>query len=207
MTSSGLSGAVIGTFRTLPARVLGWLMVAGAAVLATLTIVDVAGGRDEGLLFPAALILGIATVAWVLFLRPHVRLREDGVELANVVTNTTVPFAAVSEITHQWAFELHDTEGRRHSSWAIPVKRERVRRTNLDDFAETTRKRGSGTATAQGVADVSQRALQRWRLDGGQLRTGGRADAGAAVARQEVAWPAVVALSLALALGLLAVLG
>lgn len=169
-SSSELTGELLGVYRTLPARVLGWVMVAGAALLGGLTLWDVTQGRDEGLIYPAAVIVGIAAAAWVLFLRPHVRLHSDGVVLANIVSTSLVPFAAVEEITHQWALELHDSQGRKHSSWAIPVKRERVRRGQVDDFAETTsRRRGSAGRTAQGVADEAQRALQRWRLDGGQL--------------------------------------
>ena len=196
----GLTGEVIGVYRTLPARILGWLMVAGAAVLAALTIWDVGSGRTEGLLGAVALVLGIAAVAWALFLRPHVVLREDGVLLANVVADTSVPFAAVDEITHQWALELHDTAGRRHSAWAVPAKRERVRRQQIDDFAETTRRRGDAGATAQGVADEAQRALQRWRLDGGELQGGLEA------ARTRLAWPAIVALGAAICLALVAIL-
>lgn len=197
---ASLSGEVLGTYRTLPARFIGWAMVVGAVVMATLTVADVAMGRDGDLLFPVALICGIAAISWVLFLRPRVRLRTDGVELDNVVTSSVVPFGAVEEVTHQWALELHDTQGRRHSSWAVPVKREWRRRQEIDDFAETTRRRGSAGVTAQGVADEVQRALQRWRLDGGQL-----ADSPTR-ASQTVSWPAVTVLSVATALAVLAVL-
>lgn len=202
--SSGLTGEPLGTYRTLPATVLGWVMVAGAAVLAALTLWDVTQGRAQGLIYPAAFIVAVAAVAWAVFLRPHVRLYADGVVLANILTDTTVPFAAVEDITHQWALELHDREGRKHSSWAIPVKRERVRRGTVDDFAETTStRRGSAGRTAQGVADEAQRALQRWRLDGGQID--GPA-ASAQVARRLSPVPVAV-LALAALLVLVAVLG
>lgn len=213
-SSPGLDGELIGSYRTTPAIVLGWVMVAGAALLTSLTVVDVLAGRADDLLTPVALICGIAALAWVLFLRPRVRVHSDGVVLHNVVSDTTVPFAAVEEITHQWALELHDTEGRRHSAWAVPVKRERVRRTGVDDFAETTtRRRGDAGRTAQGVADIVQRTLQRWRLDGGQLsgtgdlaRPGGPGPAPTQVHRA-VAWAPVAGLGLSLLLLVLAVLG
>lgn len=202
--SSGLTGEPLGVYRTLPATILGWVMVAGATLLAGLTAWDVSQGRDEGLISPAAFIVAIAAVAWAVFLRPHVRLHEDGIALANILTDSTVPFAAVEDITHQWALELHDTQGRKHSSWAIPVKRERVRRAKVDDFAETTTaRRGSAGRTAQGVADEAQRALQRWRLDGGQF-TDGPAEAQAV--RRLSPLPAVV-LGVAALLVLVAVLG
>lgn len=199
-TDTALSGDVIGTYRTLPARIMGWAMVAGAAIMATLTVIDISMGREGGLLFPIALICGIAAISWALFLRPRVRVRTDGVEIDNVVTDTVVPFGAVEQITHQWALELHDTGGRRHSAWAVPVRREWSRRKEIDDFAETTRRRGSAGTTAQGVADEAQRALQRWRLDGGQLQPSPTR------AVQRISWPAVAVLSVALVLAVLAVL-
>lgn len=197
-----LSGELIGVYRTMPARILGWTMIVGAALLGALTAWDLATGRTEGVLGAIALIGGIAAAAWALFLRPHVRLQADGVVLANVVSNTVVPFDAVDEITHHWALELHDTQGRRHSSWAVPVKRERVRRRHVDDFAETTTRRGEGGVTAQGVADVAQRSLQRWRLDGGQLSSQPHAGV-----RRELSWPAIAVLGVAVVVGVLAVLG
>lgn len=198
-----LTGEVIGVYRTLPARLLGWVMIAGAAVLAVLTLLDVSRGRAGDLLFPAALIAGIAAGSWVLFLRPNVRLHTDGVRMANIVSDTVVPFAAVDEVSHRWALELRDTRGRRHSSWAVPVKREWTRRRPVDDFAETTRRRGSAGVTAQGVADEVHRALQRFRLEGGQLP----ASAQGSRAVQTVSWPAVAVLALALTLAVLALLG
>lgn len=202
--TSPLTGERVRVYRTLPARVIGWTMVAGAVVLTALTVVDVVTGSRGGLAWPVALVVAVAAAAWALFLRPHVELRTDGVVLANVVTDTTVPFAVVEEVTSRWALELHDVDGRRFSSWAVPVRREWVRRTGIDDFAETTRHRGSGGVTAQGVADEVQRALQRWRLDGGQLA----APAGEpARVTQRVSWSSSAVLALAAGLVVLAVLG
>ncbi|WP_130013111.1 hypothetical protein [Serinicoccus sediminis] len=195
-----LRGAVVGTYRALPARVLGWAMVACAAVLAGLTVWDLLSGHRDGALGAVALVVGVAAAAWVLFLRPRAVLHEDGVLLVNLVRDTAVPFAAVDEITHQWALELHDTEGRRHSAWAVPAKRERARPTRLDDYADTTRRRGDGGTTAQTVADEAQRALQRWRLDGGQL------DDGATEVVTTPARAAIGALAAAVVLAVLAVL-
>lgn len=192
-------------YRTMPARVIGWTMVAGAGVLIALTVADIVTGAHRGLAWPAALVGSVAAAAWALFLRPHVELRTDGVVLANIVTDTAVPFAVVEEVTDRWALELHDVHGRRYSSWAVPVRREWVRRTSLDDFAETTRRRGSAGVTAQGVADEVQRALQRWRLDGGELEASRTATDPAEVS-QQVSWSSAAVLAVAAALLVLAVL-
>ncbi|MFB9731129.1 hypothetical protein [Ornithinimicrobium kibberense] len=213
--SGRLTGPPLRVYRTMPARLMGWVLVVGAGVLAALTVVDVVAGHRAGLLPPVALVVGLGALGWVLFLRPSVRLHEDGVVLGNLVTDTTVPFAAVEEVTHQWALELVDRQGRRHSAWAVPVKRERVRRQAVDDFAETTvRRRGDAGTTAQGVADEVQRALQRWRLDGGELAPdgggdlapGGKDPVPPVAPVQRPAWGAVVVLAVAVALVVLALL-
>lgn len=191
-------------YRTVPARVIGWVMVAGAGLLTVLTVVDLVTGSHRGLAWPAALVVAVAAAAWALFLRPHVELRTDGLVLANIVTDTTVPFSVVDEVTDRWALEV-TAAGRRYSSWAVPVRREWVRRNAIDDFAETTRRRGSGGVSAQGVADEVQRALQRWRLDGGELTAG--AGGGPAGVSQRVSWSSAVVLGLSVALLVLAVLG
>lgn len=158
-----LGGELLGRYRTLPARIIGGVMVSLAVVLGAFTLADVVQGRTDGLTTGLALIVAVAVAAWVLFLRPSVRLHSDGVVMENVVRDVTVPFAAVEEITHDWALELNDHDGRRHSAWAVPVKRERTPRGRVDDFAETTRRRGSAGASAQGVADEVHRAFARWR--------------------------------------------
>lgn len=203
--TSSLTGERVRVYRTVPARVIGWTMVAGAAVLTALTVADMVTGSHRGLAWPAALVVGVAAAAWALFLRPHVELRTDGVVLANIVTDTTMPFAVVEEVTDRWALELHDLDGRRYSSWAVPVRREWVRRSGIDDFAETTRRRGSGGVTAQGVADEVQRALQRWRLDGGQLASS-QGSGGPAGVSQRISWSSAAVLALAVGLLVLAVL-
>lgn len=202
-TQSAPTGDLVRVYRTLPARIVGWTMVAVAGVFAALTVMDLLSGAHRGLAWPAALVVALAGLAWVLFLRPHVQLRTDGVVLANLVRDVRVPFAAVEEVTDRWALELHDRAGRTHSAWAVPVRREWVRRRAVDDFAETTRHRGSAGTTAQGVADQVHRTLQRWRLDGGEARS--HASEAQEVTRT-TAWSAVVVLAVALTLLVVALL-
>lgn len=202
-STAASTGDLVRVYRTMPARVVGWSMMALAGVFAALTVADLATGAHRGLAWPAAVVVAVAGLAWVLFLRPHVQLRTEGIVLADIVTDTRVPFAAVEEVTDRWALELHDVQGRRHSSWAVPARREWVRRRAVDDFAETTRHRGSAGVTAQGVSDEVHRALQRWRLDGGEGRS---VDPVRAVVTREPAWSAIVVLAVAGLLILVAVL-
>lgn len=202
-TQSAPSGDLVRVYRTLPARVVGWAMVAVAGVFAALTVMDLFSGAHRGLAWPVAMVVALAGLAWVLFLRPHVQLRTDGVVLANLLSDVRVPFAAVEKVTDRWALELHDHEGRRHSAWAVPVRREWVRRRAVDDFAEATRHRGSAGTTAQGVADQVHRTLQRWRLDGGEARAH---EQGGAVVTRSTAWSAVVVLVAAVTLLVVALL-
>lgn len=198
-TSPSPDAAPVRVYRTLPAKVIGWGMIAVALVLTGLTVRDLLAGHTADVVSPLALITGVATAGWVLFLRPRAALYPDRVELANVLSDSTVPFAAIEDVTFQWALELHDAQGRRHSAWAVPVRREMTRRRSIDDFAETTRRRGSEGTTAQGAADEVLRALSSWRLAGGE------ADPMAEVTRR-VAPSAVAALGLTLLLALASVL-
>lgn len=198
--SSLLTGTPLRVYRTLPARIMGWAMVGAAVVLAVLTLVDVAAGHQSSLLAPVALVVGVATGAWLLFLRPRVTLYADGVHLTNVVTEVTVPFGAVEGVSHRWALELRDRNGRTHAAWAVPVRRDIVRRRAIDDYAETTLHRGREGVTAQAVADEVLRAVQRWRLDGGE-QVGAPGEA-----VRTLSWPAVAVLALAAAMAVGAVL-
>lgn len=192
-------------YRTLPARIIGWGLVAAALVLTVLTVQDVLDGHVSGVIAPVAMIVAIAAASWVLFLRPKASVFEDRVELVNILSDTTVPFATIQEVTHQWALELHDTEGHRHSAWAVPVRREYTRRKAIDDFAETTtRRRGSEGVTAQGAADHLLRTIERWKDAGGDRPAASPVEP---QVTRRVAWPAVAVLALACLLAVLALVG
>ncbi|MGB3828255.1 MAG: hypothetical protein WA962_05710 [Ornithinimicrobium sp.] len=163
------SGELIRVYRTLPAKLLGWAII--AAVLAVGFIVvrgEVALGRDVFL--PSASLSFIVVLIWIFLLRPSVELRSESVTQRNILKDTVVPFTRLSDVSYQWSLELTDTAGRTHSSWAVPKQREFSARRAFDNFGETTARRKSrpGT-TAQVVAGDVQREYQRWLLDGGRL--------------------------------------
>lgn len=208
-TNSSPSGAEpLRVYRTLPARVIGAVLLAAALVLTVMTVIDVMDGHRQGVIAPVAFIAGVAAIAWVLFLRPKAVLYADRVELTNILTHSVVPFSEIQDVTHRWSLELNDTAGHRHSAWAVPVRREMTRRRNIDDFAETTRKRGSERMTAQGAADEVLRAIDRWDLAGGQRSTASTSGSPAAtrpVVTQRLSWPAVVAIAVACSLAMIAI--
>ncbi len=161
-------GDLLNVYRTLPARVLGWLMV---AVIATVGFVIVRSeyllGRD--VLGPLAGMLLVLTLIWVFLLRPAVELRSASVTSRNILRDTVVPFSRLASVDYQWSLEVTDTAGRTWSSWAVPKQREFSARRAFDDFGETTRAKSRPGTTAQVVAGDVERAYQRWLLSGGTV--------------------------------------
>lgn len=162
-------GPLLAVYRTLPARIVGWAMVTGALAFG-FAVVQTELQREGTVLVPLAVVVLVVAVVWAVLLRPHVELRADGVTQRNIVTDTEVPFSRLAEVGQQWALELTDTSGRRHSAWAVPKQREFSARRRFDDFAETTsRRRARPGITAAVVADDVQRAWHRWKLAGGHV--------------------------------------
>lgn len=187
------------TYRTLPARITGWGLLVVAVVVAGL-LVRSARAADGDYLVPVAT-LGLAlALVWVVLLRPCVELSGDGVVLRNLVTDVEVPFARLREVDDNWALELIDATGRKHSSWAVPTRRDFRPRTLGEDFAEsTTRARSREGVHAKAVAGEVEHRWQRWRLEGGVAETD-------APAHRRVALAAVVPLAVAAALWALVLL-
>ncbi len=167
----GEGGTLIAIYRTLPARVIGWAMIVAVGAVGYIVIRgELALGRD--VFFAVASLCFVIVVAWIFLLRPSVELRSESVTQRNILRDTVVPFCRLQNVTYQWALELIDTGGRKHSSWAIPKQREFSLRRGFDNFAETTaRKKAKPGPTAQAVAGDVLREHQRWLLDGGKLDT------------------------------------
>lgn len=186
------------TYRTMPSRVIGWVII---AVLVALAVVIGKLEADIGNnpLSPVGIMSVVAAVVWVVLLRPCVRVGEDRAELRNLVTDVVVPFSRLKSVRHEWALELYDNADQKHSSWAIPVRRELRPRRDVDSYAEaTTRGKAAEGNNAEVVAGRVEQALQRWKLEGG--RTEPREGA-----RPTWAWTAVVPLVASLVLAVVTI--
>ncbi|HKJ12640.1 MAG TPA: hypothetical protein VJ976_09690 [Ornithinimicrobium sp.] len=168
--------ALLGVYRTLPARLLGWTVVSTASLVGFVVVRgELSLGRN--VLFPVAVVLFVIALVWVLLLRPRVELRADSVTQRNILRDVVVPFERLAAVGSRWALELTDTTGRTYSSWAVPKQREFSARRAFDDFAETTsRARARPGTTAQVVAGDTERAFQRWQMGGGAPQPQARAD-------------------------------
>lgn len=181
------------TYRTMPSRVVGWVILIALAALSVLI------GRTEASLgnnplTPAGLMSLVAAVVWVALLRPCVRISSDRVEMRNLVTDVVIPFARVKAVGHAWALEVVDNLDVKHSSWAIPVRRDMRRRWNVDSYAEATaRGKAAEGNNAEVLVGRVEQAVQRWRLDGGRSQQGEGV-------RATPAWTAIVPLVVTAAL-------
>ncbi|WP_162801937.1 hypothetical protein [Ornithinimicrobium murale] len=155
------------TYRTLPARIVGWVILVAVAGLAVV-MGSVEAGLGNNPFSPAAFLAVVAAIVWVVLLRPAVRIEPGGVTMSNLVTDVTVPYERLGAVKHQWALELVDNAGTKHSSWAIPVRRELRPRRDIDSYAEsTTRRKAREGNNAEVIAGRVEKEWQRWRLAGG----------------------------------------
>lgn len=158
------SGEVESTFRTLPSLVLGWVVIAGGALIA---ISFAFTGLNEEALTPVALCLVFTAGSWIALVRPSVVLKSDGVLLRNLVTDVDVPFTHLSAVGSKWALELVDTGGTTHSSWAIPA-RKGIRSQLRDDKDAAIDRSGQLGNNAAAVAGVIADRWDDWREAGGR---------------------------------------
>ena len=187
------------TYRTMPARVTGWVLTIGVLVLGVVIgVMEANLGNNP--FSPTAYMLVVVAVVWLVLLRPCVRVGTDRVELRNLVTDVEVPYSRLAAVEHQWALEAIDNAGVKHSSWAIPVRREMRPRKDIDSYAEsTTRGHGREGNNAEVITGRVAQAQQRWKLAGGHDEPGEGA-------HRTWAWSAFVPLVVALVLAVIVTL-
>ncbi|MGB3764665.1 MAG: hypothetical protein WA966_15730, partial [Ornithinimicrobium sp.] len=77
-------GDLVGVYRTLPSRVLGWSMTAAVGVVGY-TVVSSELSLGRGVLFPVSAVCFVAVLIWILLLRPSVELRSESVTQRNIL--------------------------------------------------------------------------------------------------------------------------
>ncbi|BBH16318.1 hypothetical protein Back2_06050 [Nocardioides baekrokdamisoli] len=114
--------------RAAATRIIGWISAAAAAALGAYLFVDsptVGGARA------CLVVWGVAWVAWVVLVRPHVAVDGDAIVLTNSLRDLRIPAAAVDNVRVRSYLEL--TVGRkRYTSPAIGFKRSSLARGDAD---------------------------------------------------------------------------
>lgn len=109
-------------------QVIGWISLAAAVALGMFLFADsptVGGARA------CLVVWGVAWVAWVVLVRPQVRVEDDTIVLINGLRDLRIPAAAVDNVRVRSYLEL--TVGRkRYTSPAIGFKRSSLARGDAD---------------------------------------------------------------------------
>jgi hypothetical protein len=99
----------------------GWafgLVVASLAILGLLWGLPDNGWEGAASVIPLVLLLIFS--AWAAFVRPAVKVDQEGVELVNVLRTHKISWGAIERIDTRWALALFTKQGR-YSAWAAPA--------------------------------------------------------------------------------------
>lgn len=122
------------TYRQRSQLALGWSLVGLCGLL--LLSVAARWPADRGPAYLAWLVLA-ASLGWVLLIRPHVRVDRDGVTLANLVRDVSVPWSLLDDVDCRWNLTLYAGE-RRFVSWALGSEIKRPRAQGISLFGGGT---------------------------------------------------------------------
>ncbi|GAA1992637.1 PH domain-containing protein [Microbacterium pumilum] len=125
-------------------------------------------------------IVAVAWGAWLLYIRPSVRVTDGFVEVRNIVRTYRVPWGDVEDIDSRYALTIQTVDGRRIRAWAAPApgarqamttRREEVTRTPGEG---DTRRPSDARGTSSGdAAEVVRRAFETYQREGGTVLPGG----------------------------------
>jgi hypothetical protein len=114
--------------------------------------------------------------AWLLYLRPFVRVSEGFVEVSNIVRTYRVPWSDIETIESRFALTIRTRSGRTIRAWAAPAPGARqALSTQRADVAHTpgdddTRRPSDAEGTASGdAAGLVRRELDRHRREDSPL--------------------------------------
>lgn len=194
------------TFRQ-PAMLVPGAVLAVACV-AFIVLILLGSGHLANLLWPLAGLL----VVWVLFLRPCVRMTQAGVLLQNIVRDVRCGWPSIDLIEQRWNLRVYDAAGKSFGSWAITAQR--PRRTNRRSGMDAVL--GRGRIEPENPADVMESrpgsaAGVAEQIRAGQLDYANAVQRDPSVRAKEEfvvvpAWPAIIALALAVIFVVVAVL-
>ncbi len=165
------------TFRPRGGQIIAWVAIGICAL--GLVFIAVTDGVPSLIVWAWPIVL-IAWLAWALYIRPHVRINEGFIEIANVFRTHRVPWGDVADVDSRYALTIHTTGGRSIRAWAAPAPSARqALATRREEVARTPgegeyRRPADAEGTASGAATaLVRRTLEQYRRSGGDLTPGG----------------------------------
>ncbi|MDY0911137.1 PH domain-containing protein [Microbacterium sp. CFBP9034] len=167
------------TFRPRGGQILAWVAIGICAL--GLVYIAVTDGVASLVVWAWPIVL-VAWLAWILYVRPYVRIHEGFIEIGNVFRTHRVPWGDVADVDSRYALTIHTTGGRSIRAWAAPAPGARqAMTTRRDEVARTpgegdTRRPADAEGTASGDATaLVRRTLEEFRRRGGDTLPGGTA--------------------------------
>ena len=155
-------------------------IVAWAATAVAFASVALTPGALPGLFGIPLGAVGVAILVWLLLWAPYLRVDDEGVRVANIFLEYTVPWAALIHVDTQYSLTLH-TPARRIRVTAAPApgqlaafRATRAEKARLGRLTSGDIRPGDLPGTDSGTAAELVRG--RWE----RLRDSGRVEAGAA---------------------------
>lgn len=147
------------TYRARSSYVWGWLAVAtGIGIAATAGVGSVNAAVGLGAAIAAA---GIAA-----FLRPRVAIADDHVEVRNIVTTDSMPFARLARVETRWSLELVGDDDRTVGAFAAPapgaLQSVRLRRDAATTGDSATAAGGAGELPGTPSGDSAAMVREAW---------------------------------------------
>ncbi|MBG6057303.1 hypothetical protein RCH16_000495 [Cryobacterium sp. MP_M5] len=123
--------------RAITFRANSSVLVFAAVVVACAVLLGDAGARQRWDVVAAALPAAVLVLwaAWLVFLRPCLRVGEDGLTVVNIVRTTVVPWDQVDEVTTRFQTVVILVSGERLRCWGAPTAARPARPGRRNDAA------------------------------------------------------------------------